>query len=51
MLRHHPHSGKHGMEEGTRELVIPKLPYIVAYWVMESDVVQILRIWHGAQNR
>jgi len=51
MLRRHPHGGKSGLEEGTRELVIPKSPYIVAYRVMEPDAVQILRIWHGAQNR
>ena len=51
MLRHHPQSGKPGIEEGTRELVIPKSPYLVAYRVLESNVVQVLRIWHGAQNR
>jgi len=51
ILRRHPQSGKVGLEEGTRELVIPKSPYIVAYRVMQPDAVQILRIWHGAQNR
>ena len=39
------------MEDGTRELVIPKSPYIIAYRVLESNAVQILRIWHGAQDR
>ena len=51
ILRRHTHSGKHGIEEGTRELVIPKSPYIVAYRLMQAEAVQILRIWHGAQNR
>jgi toxin ParE1/3/4 len=51
ILRRHPYSGKAGTEEGTREFVIPTSPYIVTYRVMESEAVQILRIWHGAQNR
>ena len=34
MLRRFPESGKPGIEEGTRELVVPKLPiYVVAYRV------------------
>jgi toxin ParE1/3/4 len=51
ILRRHPQSGKAGVEEGTRELVIPKSPYIVAYRVMGLNAIQILRIWHGAQDR
>jgi len=42
------------MEEGTRELVVSKLPYIVAYRLLPAEApeaVQILRIWHGAQER
>ena len=47
-----PESGKSGIEEGTREFVVPKLPsYIVAYRVTHSEAVQILRVWHGAQHR
>jgi toxin ParE1/3/4 len=51
ILRRFPESGKTGIEEGTREFVVPNLPYIIAYRVIESGAVQILRIWHGAQNR
>ena len=52
MLRRFPESGKIGMEEGTRELVVPALPsYIVAYRVTHTEAVQILRIWHAAQQR
>jgi addiction module RelE/StbE family toxin len=52
ILRRFPESGKTGIEEGTRELVVPELPsYIVAYRVLRSEAVQILRIWHGAQDR
>jgi addiction module RelE/StbE family toxin len=51
-LRRFPESGKSGMEQGTRELVVPKLPsYIVAYRMIQTDGVEILRIWHGAQHR
>lgn len=38
-------------EDGTRELVtVP--PYVVVYEVDDiADVVRILRLWHGAQDR
>jgi toxin ParE1/3/4 len=48
-LRPHPHTGRPGTEEGTRELVIAASPYIVVYRI-HLEVVQILRIWHGAQD-
>ena len=51
-LRRFPDSGRPGMEEGTRELVVSALPsYIVSYRVISAGAVQILRIWHGAQDR
>jgi toxin ParE1/3/4 len=51
-LRRFPESGKPGMEEGTRELVVSALPsYIVTYRLLHGEAVQILRIWHGAQYR
>jgi len=49
-LRSTPFRGSIGREEGTRELVLPRLPYIVIYRVRENDV-EILHIYHGAQNR
>lgn len=51
ILRRFPLSGRPGIEEGTRELVISPLPYIAAYRVINSGAVQILRISHGAQER
>ena len=51
LLRRFPLSGKAGIEEGTRELVIASLPYIVVYRVLNPDAIQILRIWHAAQER
>jgi addiction module RelE/StbE family toxin len=49
-LRSTPFRGRPGREEGTRELVLPRLPYIVVYRVKENDV-EILHIFHGAQHR
>jgi addiction module RelE/StbE family toxin len=49
-LRSTPYRGSIGREEGTRELVLPRLPYIVVYRVKENDV-EILHIYHGAQHR
>ena len=45
-----PLRGKLGRIKGTRELVLTQLPYIVAYRVTEQ-AVEILHIYHGAQNR
>jgi toxin ParE1/3/4 len=45
-----PRRGRVGREEGTRELVLSLLPYIVVYRVRES-AVEILQIWHAAQDR
>ena len=45
-----PNSGRRGREAGTRELVFSPLPYIAVYQVKKS-AVEILSIWHGAQNR
>jgi toxin ParE1/3/4 len=45
-----PNRGRKGTEPGTRELVFSPLPYIAVYRVKES-VIEIMRIWHGAQAR
>ncbi len=42
-----PQSGRIGRVKDTRELVIPRLPYVVAYRVTNSRF-QILRVLHGA---
>ena len=44
-----PLSGRDGRVSGTRELVVPGLPYIVAYRVTASSA-QILRVLHGTQR-
>jgi len=45
-----PRRGRIGREGGTRELVLSPLPYIAVYRVKESTI-EILHIWHGAQDR
>ncbi len=49
-LKEWPHRGRVGREEGTRELLFPPLPYVVVYRV-KQDSIEILRIYHGAQDR
>jgi plasmid stabilization system protein ParE len=48
-LKEWPHLGRVGREEGTRELLFPPLPYVAVYRVKERSV-EVLRIYHGAQN-
>jgi toxin ParE1/3/4 len=51
VLRRFPESGRPGGEMGTRELVVAEIPsYIVIYRFVGPDGIQILRIWHGAQD-
>jgi plasmid stabilization system protein ParE len=52
ILGRYPEMGRVGIESGTRELVVPSFPmYIVVYRVIDSVAVQVLRVWHGAQER
>jgi toxin ParE1/3/4 len=44
-----PSRGRPGKKEGTRELVLTPLPYIVVYAV-RGDVIFVVRILHGAQQ-
>lgn len=48
-LRVTPHRGRHGRIEGTREMVVTGLPYIVVYRVADERLL-ILDIVHGAQR-
>jgi toxin ParE1/3/4 len=48
-LRAAPHRGRPGHRSGTRELPLTPLPYVVVYSV-RADAVEILHIYHGAQN-
>lgn len=44
-----PMSGRIGRVDGSRESVIPRTPYVLAYRVAD-DTVTILHIFHGAQQ-
>jgi toxin ParE1/3/4 len=48
VLIDHPEFGRPGRVEDTRELVISKTPYVVAYRIM-GDAIRILRVLHGKQ--
>ena len=44
-----PYRGRLGKKEGTRELVLAPLPYLMVYRI-GGDVIHIARILHGAQE-
>jgi toxin ParE1/3/4 len=45
-----PLSGRTGAVATTRELVIPRLPYIAVYRVT-ANTVDIIAVFHAAQNK
>jgi toxin ParE1/3/4 len=49
MLMRHPFAGREGRVKGTRELVVARTPYIVAYRIHEAEI-QILAVLHAAQR-
>jgi len=44
-----PNRGRPGKKEGTRELVLTPVPYVIVYTVLR-DVIFVVRILHGAQQ-
>jgi toxin ParE1/3/4 len=48
-LRSYPNLGREGKKEGTRELVLTPLPYIIVYQIV-GDATYVLRILHGARE-
>lgn len=48
-LRAQPYQGRSGRLENTRELIVPRIPYIVIYRVSQGRVM-ILNVLHGAQR-
>lgn len=50
-LIEHPELGRRGRVAGTRELVIPRSPYIAVYRVKsKSRRIEVIRVLHGAQR-
>jgi toxin ParE1/3/4 len=50
LLARNPAMGRPGRVPGTRELVIPRTPFVVPYRVI-GNTIEILRIFHGARRR
>jgi toxin ParE1/3/4 len=48
-LKISPNRGRPGHRDGTRELPLSPLPYVVVYSV-KAEAVEILHIHHGAQE-
>jgi len=48
LLSQHPHLGRKGRVNGTRELVITRYPYIVSYRIKQDHIV-ILRVLHTSR--
>lgn len=47
-----PRLGRVGRKQGTRELVVPGLPYIIVYSIAaKEDALVILGIFHAARER
>lgn len=49
LLKEQPGLGRVGRVPGTKELVIPKIPYVVPYRV-KGDFLQILRVYHTSRT-
>jgi toxin ParE1/3/4 len=49
LLLQFPQMGRGGRIEGTRELVVQKTPYVVAYR-RKGEIILVLRVLHGAQR-
>ncbi len=45
----HPHRGRPRRVDGTREMAVPRTPFLVAYTVV-SDRVVIIAVVHGARD-
>lgn len=43
-----PQSGRTGRVEGTRELIVPRLPFIISYRAT-AESIDVLRVYHASR--
>lgn len=48
-LAEQPHLGRPGRVAGTRELVVPRTPYVIPYR-LRGDRLEIVAVFHGRQK-
>ena len=48
-LSTYPHRGRPGRRDGTRELIVVGLPYVIIYAMADTELT-ILRVLHAAQD-
>jgi toxin ParE1/3/4 len=49
LLANQPQMGRPGRVPGTRELVVPRTPYVIPYRI-RNNRLQVLRVYHGARK-
>ena len=48
-LQEHPHLGRPGLRQGTREWVVSRTPYLLVYRETDESI-QILHVWNAVQD-
>jgi len=51
VLEQFPRAGHEGAEPGTREVVVPQLPYVIVHTVDAAGDVTVIGVYHAAQLR
>ncbi|HWK97557.1 MAG TPA: type II toxin-antitoxin system RelE/ParE family toxin [Pseudolabrys sp.] len=51
VLEQFPNVGHQGFEPGTREVVVPQLPYVIVHTVDAAGAVTVIGVYHAAQLR
>jgi toxin ParE1/3/4 len=49
LLSDNPSIGRSGRVPGTRELVVPRTPYIVPYRI-RANAIEVLRVYHSSRR-